>query len=236
MKEIELDGSLIKDIRYRRIPIQEALLSWGVQHYRNFPWREKRTPYSVLISEVLLKRTTASAATHVYQRFVALYADIQTLSKADKKELITLLSRIGYHKRRAEILLEIANYIMTKHCGEIPKSREELLDIPHIGYYTSNAVLTFGYGNPAAIVDSNVERIIKRVFLKYFEKKKPQRIVQKIADSLSPLEDNQVYNYALLDLGALVCRYGTPRCKACPISSFCDYYLNGNVHSENNGS
>jgi A/G-specific adenine glycosylase len=235
MKKTELEDSLIKDVQSRRIAIQEALFNWGAQHYRSFPWRKERTPYSVLISEVLLKRTTASATTHVYEEFMALYPNIQTLSKADKKELESLLSRIGYHKRRAEILLEIANHITTKYGGQIPKSRDELLEIPHVGNYTANAVLSFGYGIPAAIVDSNVERIIRRVFLKHF-KGKSSKLVQKIADELSPGENNQLYNYTLLDLGAAVCRYGIPRCKVCPINSLCDYYLSGSPFSEKNRS
>jgi A/G-specific adenine glycosylase len=224
MKKIELTDSLIKEVESRRIAIQEALLNWGAQHYRKFSWREKRTPYSVLISEVLLKRTTASATTHVYERFMALYPNIETLSKAYEKKLESLLSRIGYHKRRTEILLEMANYILTKHNGEIPRSKEELLDIPHVGDYTANAVLSFGYGVPAAIVDSNVERIAKRIFQRAFHKNPNKKSIQKIAESLLPSEAHQAFNYALLDFGASVCRYGIPRCLVCPITSFCDYF------------
>jgi A/G-specific adenine glycosylase len=234
MSKIELEDSLIKAIECRRFAINQALLDWEAQHYRNFPWRGKRTPYSVLISEVLLKRTTASAATHVFEKFLSIYPNMEVLSLADKKQLEELLSRIGYHKRRAKILVEIAKHLLTEYGGQVPSSREELLAIPNIGNYTANAVQSFGYGIPTAIVDCNVERIIKRVFLKHLETRKSNSAVQKVASMLSPLENNQLHNYALLDLGAIVCKYGLPRCKSCPINNWCDYYTTGKNISKTN--
>lgn len=231
MKSIELDESLFNDVQARKDSIREALFEWGRKHFRAFAWRRNRTPYSVLISEVLLKRTTASATTHVYEKFLALYPNIEILSKANKAELVALLSRIGYHKRRAMILVEMANYLMTKYQGRIPKSREELLEIPFIGHYTANAIISLGYGIPSAMVDSNVERIIKRLFLNHLSKKASLRIIQKVADILSPRENNQNYNYALLDFGAAICRYVNPKCQSCPINGFCDYNLSRKASS-----
>lgn len=232
MKKVELEGGLVKDLESRKIPIRKALLKWGEQHYRRFPWREKRTPYSVLVSEVLLKRTTASAVKRMYKEFMSSYPDLEALAKADKEKLEKLLETIGYHKRRTNILIEAANHILNRYNGQIPQSKKGLLEIPFVGPYTASAILSLGYGIPSAMVDSNVERIIQRLFLKYLSKKKPFRIVQTIADMLAPRENNQNYNFALLDFGALVCRYGTPKCKVCPINKFCDYYLSGEPSKE----
>jgi A/G-specific adenine glycosylase len=179
----------------------------------------------MLVSEILLKRTTASAVKNMYEEFMSLYPNIQELAKADEKKLEKLLLKIGYHKRRTKILIEIANYVLDKYNGQIPKSKEALLTIPYVGQYTANAILSLGYGIPSAMVDSNVERIIKRLFFTHLSKKAPLRLVQKIADTLCLKENHQNYNYALLDLGAIVCRYGIPKCKVCPINKFCDYYL-----------
>jgi len=225
---MKLEASLIRAIESRKAHIQKGIIKWGKQHYRHFSWRENRTPYSVLVSEILLKRTTASAVKNMYEEFMSLYPNIRELAKADEKELEKLLLKIGYHKRRTKILIEIANYILNRYNGQIPKSKEDLLEIPYVGHYTANAILSLGYGIPSAMVDSNVERIIKRLFLKHLPKKASMRIVQKIADMLSPKENNQNYNFALLDFGALVCRYGMPKCKICSINKFCDYYLSGN--------
>jgi len=230
---MELEASLIREVESRKIPIQKALIKWGEQHYRHFSWREKRTPYSVLVSEILLKRTTASAAKRMYEEFMFSYPDLETLAKADREKLEKLLETIGYHKRRTNILIEVANYILSRFNGKIPKSKKGLLEIPFVGPYTSSAILSLGYGIPSAMVDSNVERIIKRLFLKHLSKKKSFRIVQAIADMLAPEENNQDYNFALLDFGALVCRYGIPKCKVCPANKFCDYYLSGKPFKEN---
>lgn len=229
---MELEGSLIKNIESRKTHIQKGLIKWGEKHYRHFPWREKRTPYSVLVSEILLKRTTASAAKRIYEEFLSSYPNLEALAKADRKKLEKLLLRIGYHKRRTNILIEIANYILSKYNGQIPKSKKDLLEIPFVGSYTASAILSLSYGIPSAMVDSNVERIIRRIFLKHLSNKKSFRIVQTIADMLAPKENNHNYNFALLDFGALVCRYGTPKCKVCPINKFCDYCLSGKPFKE----
>jgi len=227
MKKKELEDSLIRDVESRKIAIRKGLLKWREQHYRHFPWRENRTPYSVLVSEILLKRTTASAVKRMYEEFVATYPNLEALAKADREKLEKLLETIGYHKRRTSILIEVANCILSRFGGKIPRSKKDLLEIPFIGPYTAGAILSLGYGIPSAMVDSNVERLIKRLFFKHLSKKKTLRIIQEVADRLAPRKKNPNYNFALLDFGALVCRYGTPKCKVCPISSFCGYYLSG---------
>jgi A/G-specific adenine glycosylase len=223
LKTAKLEPVLAEDVRKRRARLQEKILKWGRENYRQFPWRRNRTPYTVLVSEILLKRTTATAAADLYPKFIALYPTVESLAKADRKELETLLARIGYHRKRAEILIEVAKYIRERHGREIPRTREALFEIPNIGPYTAAAVLTLGYGTPSAMVDSNVERIIKRLFLKFDPK---PRAVREMAEILAPENENQAYSFALLDLGALVCRYGVPKCGICPIRNLCDYWQN----------
>ena len=225
MEKTELEENLIRAISLRKATLQEALINWGERHYRHFPWREKRTPYSVLISEILLKRTTASAVNRMYATFMSTYPDLSTLANADRGRLKTTLATIGYHKRRTGILIEIAENLLTKHNGRLPKSLEDLLEIPFVGPYTANAVLSLGYNIPAAMVDSNIERIIRRLFFDHFSKKAPLRFIQEVADMLCLPDRHQEFNYALLDFGASVCRYGTPKCELCPITESCDYYI-----------
>ena len=225
LKKIKLGTSLIKTIESRKAHIQEGILTWGKQNYRKFAWRENRTPYSVLVSEILLKRTTASAVQRIYKKFMLRYPNIGVLAKANREKLEELLLRIGYHKRRTGILIDIGKYILNECNGQIPKSRKELLEIPFIGQYTAGAILSFGYSIPSAMVDSNIERIITRLFSKDFSDKSTARIVREIADMIAPDKENQAYNYGLLDLGAVICRYGIPKCNTCPINMFCDYCL-----------
>jgi len=220
-KTAKLEPVLAQEVRKRRAQLQRKILRWGRENYRQFPWRQDRTPYRVLVSEVLLKRTTAQAAAVLYPQCLTRYPDVETLAQADRRQLETLLKRIGYHRRRADILIEVAKYIRDKHGGKIPQNKEALLEIPHIGPYTAAAILTLGYGTPSAMVDSNVERIIRRLFLRFDPKPKA---VRETAEILAPESENQAYSFALLDLGALICRYGVPKCGACPLREPCDYY------------
>lgn len=223
MKKVSIQKPLQQCIKSRKKLIQNNILKWGYQNYRNFPWRNNKSPYTILVAEILLKRTTASAVSKIYQEFISRYPSIHELKNAKKYELQTLLKRIGYHKRRTEIFLQVAEHIFTKYSGKIPSSREKLLEIPNIGNYTANAILSLGYGIPAAMVDSNVIRIIKRLFANNLPQKFSLSIIQKIANEMAPKKNNESYNLALLDFGALVCRYGKPRCKDCPLIQTCDF-------------
>ena len=225
MKKKELEVSLTKVIKAKKTFFQFGIMSWGKKNYRYFAWRENRTPYSVLVSEILLKRTTASAVKRIYEEFMSEYPDVQALAKADREKLEKLLLRIGYHKRRTDIFLKISDYILKVNKGQIPKSKGELLAIPFVGHYTAGAVMSLGYGVPSVMVDSNVGRITRRLFFKHLSEKTPVWVIQKIAEILYRRDiEHQRFNYALLDFGAAICRYGTPRCSACLVSKLCDYH------------
>jgi A/G-specific adenine glycosylase len=207
----------------RRAPhIRTALLSWAKKGLRNYPWRTNRTPYSILVAEFLLKRTTALAASRIFERFVKEYPGISTLATASDSGLKKILIAIGYHKLRAREMKKTAMYIMNRFKGEIPRDMKKLLSIPNVGPYTAGAILSLGYGIPASMVDSNVERIVKRVFIDSLPCHLVSRIVKEIADTLSPAEDHDIFNLALLDLGGSICTYRIAYCEKCPISLYCD--------------
>jgi A/G-specific adenine glycosylase len=207
----------------RKRAFQSAVIDWAKENFRKFPWRERRTPYSVFVAEVLLKRTTATAVLRVYSRFMELYPGFRELAEADRAELEKLLSSIGYHKLRAAALIEMAEYVTEEYRGRLPPSKEGLLKIPHVGPYTAGATLSLGYGISAAMVDSNVERILKRVFCVSLPPRPSLKIILDLAETLVPRRGHQAYNFGLLDLGALVCRYDRPRCQTCPLKTVCDY-------------
>jgi A/G-specific adenine glycosylase len=209
----------------RKLAFQRSIIKWEREHGRSFPWREHRSPYKVLITEVLLRRTTASAVSRIYEKFLELYPTIYDLAQANEERLEGLLSSIGYHKKRTKILKDIAVFVVEKYQGKIPRSTKDLLAIPHVGSYIAGAVRSFGYGISAPIVDSNVERIIKRVFFGSQQTDVSFRDILNIAKILLPKHDHQTYNYGLLDLGALICKYGSPRCSPCPLKPICDYCM-----------
>ena len=202
--------------------IVELILNWSENNLRSFPWRKDRTPYKVLLVEFLLKRTTATAVEGLYDDFVNEYPDIVALANADREELEKKLSDIGLQKQRSKGILEASSFIIDEFDGEIPSEREELLKIPHVGPYTADAVLSFGFGKPAGILDSN----IKRIFSRLYSDERPHNNdgLKDLVDASVPDEAHDRFNLALLDLGALVCRYDSPRCQKCPLNPVCDYF------------
>jgi A/G-specific adenine glycosylase len=211
----------------RKRNFQNLLLKWAEKNLREFPWRKNPTPYVILVTEVLLRRTTASAVLRIYHAFMKEYSDPRKIAAVEETKLASFLSSIGYHKQRAKILKTIAKFLIDEFNSVVPCSKESLLEIPHVGSYTAGAILSLGCSQPSAMVDTNVERVYGRVFLSNLPKKGKRRFIDRIA-AMYVLEDNhKVYNLTLLDLAALVCTYGIPRCGICPINGLCDYFSQG---------
>lgn len=213
----------------RRIRIQGELLEWASGNLRDFPWRRGRTPYRILVAEFLLKRTTSTAVGRVYEDFLRQYSNINGLAKADVVELEGFLETIGYHKLRARALKETAAYIIDEFGGRIPKDFKRLISIPHIGPYTAGAILSLGYNHPAPMVDSNVERILRRIFKNYLPEKAVTKWLRKAAEILVPKDNHDTFNLALLDLGALICTYRSAFCDRCPVNRICDTGKSGST-------
>ena len=173
---------------------------------------------------MLLKRTTATAAAKIFDDFLARFPSFEEISLASEDEIIGTFSKIGLQRQRAKSLRRTANWIITKHYGAIPNSLEALLKTPGLGSYSAAAILSFGFGVSTAIVDTNVERILNRVFLDSCPKRPTRNQFIQTAETLLPESDYREYNYGLLDLGRRVCRYTAPQCVQCPLNTICDFY------------
>jgi len=196
----------------------ETVINWELLNGRKFSWRENRTPYRIMVAEVLLKRTTSTAAFRLYEIFLQHYPNIISLNNASYDELILILKPIGLYNQRAKHLKQIAEYVLREFKGEFPKNYELLLKIPGVGDYTASAILSFSYNQNKAIVDSNVERILKRVF------NVKGKELKNIAEILANNSESDTYNYGMLDLGALICHYRYPKCPICPLRVYCSFY------------
>ena len=204
--------------------IQRALLSWAASNRREFPWRDEGlSPYQVLIAEVLLKRTTARAAARAYGPFIANFPDLESLRRASLSEVEQGLKEIGLYRQRARGLKEMAHYFTEQCGGHLPSDLASLLRAPHVGPYAARAVLSFGHRRAAAVVDSNVQRVFGRLFRDSLGPAPALQDVQAIADTVLPEDGHREFNWALLDLGATVCRYDRPRCSACPLERLCSH-------------
>jgi A/G-specific adenine glycosylase len=201
-----------------------SLLQWGRTHFREYPWRNPHTtPYEILIAELLLKRTTATAAARIYEDFLSRFPNITAILETKEENLIECLSTVGLQKQKAKAIKSLAEFISTKYQAMLPSSLDQLLIIPGLGPYSARAVLSFGFKIPTTIVDANVKRVFSRVFQKILPSKPNDQFVQQLADLLLDDEFHREYNYALLDFGALVCCYVSPLHNKCPLSMICDH-------------
>lgn len=214
------------EVRRRRYRIVRRVLRWARANLRDYPWRRAgTTSYEVMIAELLLKRTTSTAAARVYPMFIDRFPSFAAVAEASPQYLEDTLQSVGLQKQRAVGLKQMAAHVGSVHGGSLPRGVELLEKIPHAGPYAARAVASFAHQDTAAVVDSNVERIVSRLFFNSLPGRVSLGTFQEIADALVPPRQHRLFNYALLDLGATVCRYVRPRCPECPLAPVCDSAL-----------
>ncbi len=202
---------------------RRRLLRWATDNLRDYPWRQSdATPYQVLVAELLLKRTTATAVARAYPTFMERYPDVATLAMADETELAEVLQPLGLSRQRARAMRQLA-VALQRRGGRIPKSIRGLEGLPGLGAYAARAVMTFGLGVPTAVVDGNVDRVLRRVFGRTVGPDATRNVIVGLAGRLLPRPHHQAFNFALIDLGAGVCKPTKPRCHGCPLRGGCDY-------------
>lgn len=208
------------DIRWLR----RRLLIWGQTHYRPFSWRTDRDPFRVLVTEVLLKQTRADRIADVRSSLFRDYPSPAVLAQADPSGLSDRIRTLGFGRQRSGQLLSLARAINGR---PIPRKPALLRALPGIGDYSAAATACFVYGQRQIALDVNVARILSRVFgirldRGELRKSRPIRSIgQRVIEGRAPRR----VNWALLDLGAAVCR-PTPRCDECPLRPRCSYAQN----------
>ena len=205
---------------------QTGLLGWFHQNGRQLPWRETHNPYYILISELMLQQTQVDRVIEYYQKFITQFPTLGVLAKASEEEVLALWSGLGYYNR-ARNLFKIAQIIATEYNGEFPQTKEQILALPGIGLYTVGAILTFAFNIRAPIVDTNVDRVLSRAFLRpsqQLSKHEKEQILWLLAESLLPEENYWAFNQGIMDFGALICIVDSPLCGFCFFRSACYFY------------
>jgi A/G-specific adenine glycosylase len=202
----------------------KILLKWVKENGRDFFWRYNRDAYKVFVAEFLLKRTTSKAAHRIFLQFLEKYPDLNTLAKSDLCELEKILKPIGLYKQKAKGIKEASEYLVNSCRGKFPKKFDELIKIPHIGNYTAACILSFGMGVSAPAIDSNGQRIISRVFKNSIGNCNTIKKILEFSWGLLPQKDHVLFNYGLIDMGALVCTYRGCSKENCPLKGICDFY------------
>jgi A/G-specific adenine glycosylase len=212
------------------LPNQEAtgafsrnLLAWWKKNKRKFPWRETRDPYKILMSEILLHRTKAQQVVPIYNKFVEKYPTIESARKVTLEEMREMLFPLGLHWR-ADALYKMIMVVIEKYCGRIPSTKQELESLPGVSDYISAAVLCFAFDTPQILLDTNIVRILGRFYgEKQTDNSRRSKIFQQLAfnslDKLNP----RYFNYALIDLGALICKPKKPDHNSCPLKDLCHF-------------
>ena len=206
----------------RRRAFQRRLLAWYRRHRRNLPWRRTRNPYHILVSEVMLQQTQVDRVVPKYREWLRKYPSLESLAQASLREVRETWYPLGYNIRPVR-LRAIARAALRHHQGRIPDTREELLALRGIGPYTAGAVLSFAYRKDAPILDTNVRRVLRRVFLGPHATPS-DRSLWALSGTLLPPGEAYDFNQALMDFGATMCTARRPRCPACPLAERCASY------------
>ncbi len=205
-----------------RKAFQSSLIRWFLRHRRRLPWRERRTPYRVWISELMLQQTRAEQAAPYFRRFVRRFPSVRALASAPRGAVLKMWEGLGYYAR-ARNAHDAAKCLVDRHGGVFPRTREGLLALPGIGAYTASAVGSLAFGLDLAVVDGNVIRVLSRV-MGYggdVSSAAAQRTFRAWAQALLVPGKAGLSNESLMELGALVCTPRHPACARCPLRRVC---------------
>jgi A/G-specific adenine glycosylase len=206
--------------RFRRV-----LLRWYDRHGRDLPWRTTDDPYHILVSEVMLQQTQVDRVLPKYHEWLSKYPSLEALAEADEADVSATWRPLGYNIRPKR-LHSIAREAVASYGGALPADRETLLSFKGIGEYTAGAILSFAFRKRAAILDTNVARVLFRVFLGSGapDGHAITRHLWAVSDTLVPRARAFDFNQALMDFGALHCTARKPACLTCPMAAFCRSY------------
>ena len=212
---------------------RRRLLTWYRQHGRELPWRETSDPYHILVSEVMLQQTQVDRVEPKYHEWLERYPTFEALANVPVGDAVKTWYPLGYNIRPRR-LHAIAREAVSKYGGRLPDDEETLRSFKGIGAYTAGAVMSFAFGKRAAILDTNVARVLFRVFVGNGKLRGHARDRELWAISRAVLPHRHVFdfNQALMDFGATLCSARKPACLICPMSSKCRAYPFNPEHEE----
>lgn len=208
--------------------LHTAVLAWYAEHARDLPWRAPdRTPWGVLVSEVMLQQTPVARVEPVWRTWMERWPAPAGLAAEEPGEAIRAWGRLGY-PRRALRLHSAARAIVERHDGAVPGAYADLRALPGVGDYTASAVAAFAFGQRHAVLDTNVRRVLARAVSGVAQPPpSPTSAERALADSLLPPDDEPTWSVAVMELGALVCTARAPACAACPLVGGCAWQIDG---------
>ena len=206
--------------RFRR-----RLLAWYHANGRDLPWRRTDDPYHILVSEIMLQQTQVDRVLPKYHEWLEKYPSLEALAAAPEGDVSETWRPLGYNIRPRR-LQSIARESVARYGGELPSDEETLRSFKGIGAYTAGAIRSFAFGQRAAILDTNVARVLFRIFVGRGDVKAHamRRRLWAMSEVLVPRKQVFDFNQALMDFGATVCVARKPKCDACPMTKLCMSY------------
>lgn len=202
------------------------MLDWYAKHARDLPWRRTKEPYMVWVSEIMAQQTQIATMLPYYDRWMARFPDVEALATASEQDVLSQWQGLGYY-RRCRMLHAAAKSVAT---AGFPSTAEGWRALPGVGAYTSAAIASICFGEPAAVVDGNVERVYARFTDTRSSGPKLHQATWKWAQSVLNHRRPGDWNQALMELGATVCTPKNPACGACPLQEGCLGYRRNVQH------
>ena len=209
------------------------LLGWNRAHNRReMPWKGERDPFKIWLSEIILQQTRVEQGMDYYNRFVATFPTVHDLANATDDQVFKLWEGLGYYSR-CRNLLKTARLISREYDGQFPDTHAAILALPGVGPYTAAAIGSFAFNLPLAVVDGNVFRVLARYFgiATPVDSTSGKKQFTELAGSLLDQRKPGIYNQALMDFGATVCKPQSPLCGECPLRTTCTALAKGEVQA-----
>lgn len=210
----------------------DILMEWHKQHNsREMPWKGEKDPYKIWLSEVILQQTRVAQGWQYYTNFITRYPTIRHLAKAPDQEVFKLWEGLGYYNR-CKNLLFTARQIDRERNGIFPDRYEDILALKGVGPYTAAAIASFAYDLPYAVVDGNVFRVLARYFgiSEPIDSTSGKQLFTGLAQKVLSKNEAGLYNQAIMDFGATVCKPVAPACSSCPLQPYCTAFKEGRVN------
>ncbi|MDC7220069.1 MAG: A/G-specific adenine glycosylase [Spirochaetales bacterium] len=208
-----------------------ALLEWFEREGVAYPWGEDSSPYRVWISEVMLQQTVVTAVVPFFKRWMDRFPTLEELALCEEGEVLRHWEGLGYYSR-ARNILKTAKILQEERGGQFPCDYKELVSLPGIGDYTASALLSISFGINRPVIDANVKRICQRLGAhSEWDKERESLWRERLDGIIADSENPGLFNGALMQLGQLVCRTGTPDCASCPLSGDCLAYKQNIAHT-----
>ena len=216
---------LKKQISDSHQEFHDTLITWFKKYQRSMPWRGIQDSYRIWVSEVMLQQTQVKKVKEYYDKFIQRFPDVKRLADAPLQDVLKVWEGLGYYAR-ARNLHKAAKGVVEEFGGEIPSDYATFRQLPGVGDYTAAAVQSIAFNSPFAAVDGNIKRVLSRLLLLDYpiNDASSTKLFQEKADILLDRKRPGLFNQAMMELGATVCRPQSPTCLVCPINMYCEAF------------